>query len=114
MADTLVGLLITVLILVVLKGAARDVLTRLMDGVDPGLVAEGGRALAATPGVRGVSRLRVRWSGHQMLADASVEVDSSLTVREAHQVAHLAEGSLTRALPKLVGTVIHTHPAGGA
>jgi cation diffusion facilitator family transporter len=111
LADPLVGLLITVLILVVLKGAARDVFTRLMDGVDPTLVEEGGRALAATPGVQGVSALRVRWSGHQLHADAVVEVDPTLTVRDAHQVAHLAEANLTDALPKLAAAVIHTHPA---
>ncbi len=33
LADPLIGLLTTILILAVLKGAARDVFTRLMDGV---------------------------------------------------------------------------------
>jgi cation diffusion facilitator family transporter len=111
LADPLVGLLITVLILVVLKGAARDVFTRLMDGVDPALVEKGAHALAVTPGVQGVSGVRVRWSGHQLHADAVVHVDATLTVEEADQVAHVAEGNLSRALPKVASAVIHSHPA---
>ena len=110
LADPLVGLLITVLILMVLKGAARDVFTRLMDGVDPSLVAQGETALADTEGVLGVSALRVRWSGHQLHADAAVQVDPALTVEHAHRVAHRAEANLARALPKLSAAVIHTHP----
>jgi cation diffusion facilitator family transporter len=111
LADPLVGLLITVLILVVLRGAARDVFTHLMDGVDPALVEQGEAALAGTDGVTAVSGLRLRWSGHQIHADAVVDVDPSRTVRDAHVVAHSAEANLTRALPKVVAAVIHTHPA---
>lgn len=113
LADPIVGLVITVLILVVLKGAARDVFARLMDGVDPALVARGEAALADADGVRAVSGLRLRWSGHRLYADAVVDVDASLTVGAAHQVAHDAETSLLRALPKLAGAVIHTHPDEG-
>lgn len=112
LADPLIGLLITVLILIVLKGAARDVFVRLMDGIDPALAERGRVALADTDGVLGVSRLRIRWSGHQLHADAAVGVDAALTVEEAHQVAHLAEANLTEALPKMAGAIIHTHPAG--
>lgn len=111
LADPLIGLLITVLILAVLKGAARDVFTRLMDGVDPELVERVESALAGTDGVLGLSGLRVRWSGHQLHADAVVDVDPALSVLDAHQVAHRAEANLTRAVPKVAAVVIHTHPA---
>lgn len=110
LADPVVGLLITVLILVVLRGAARDVFTRLMDGVDPELVEQGEAALAGTEGVTAVSGFRLRWSGHQMHADAVIDVDPSLTVRDAHRVAHLAEANLTDALPNVAAAVIHAHP----
>ena len=81
-----------------------------MDGVDPSLVAQGETALADTAEVLGVSALRVRWSGHQLHADASVRVDPAMTVEHAHRVAHRAEANLARALPKLSAAVIHTHP----
>jgi cation diffusion facilitator family transporter len=110
LADPLVGLLITVLILLVLKGAARDVFARLMDAVDPHLVEQAEGALASTDGVRGVSGLRLRWMGHQLHADATVDVDPALSLDQAHTVAHRAEVNLTTALPKISSVVIHAHP----
>jgi divalent metal cation (Fe/Co/Zn/Cd) transporter len=50
LADPLVGLLITVAILFVLKGAATDIYRRLMDAVDPDLVDAAEISLRATPG----------------------------------------------------------------
>jgi len=110
LADPLVGLVITLAIAVVLWGAARDVFARLMDAVDPDLVDTGRAALAGTEGVRSVGELRLRWSGHQLFADATVDVDANLSVTDAHAVAHQAEESLTRSLPKVATVVIHAHP----
>ncbi len=58
-----------------------------------------------------MSGLRVRWSGHQLHADAVVDVDPALSVLEGHQVVHRAEANLTRAVPKVAAVVIHRHPA---
>lgn len=110
LADPLVGLAITAAIAVVMWGAARDVFGRLMDAIDPDLVEAGQAALADTDGVHSVGELRLRWSGHQLLADATVDVDAHLSVAEAHVVAHRAEDNLARALPKVATAVIHTHP----
>ncbi|MBA2443936.1 MAG: cation transporter, partial [Nocardioidaceae bacterium] len=78
LADPIVGLLITVAILFVLKGAARDIYRRLMDAVDPDLVTAAEEALAATPGVVAVEDVRVRWVGHRIRAEAGIAVDSAL------------------------------------
>ena len=51
LADPIVGLLITVAILAVLRGAARDIYRRLMDAVDPDLVDAAEAALREVPGV---------------------------------------------------------------
>ena len=57
LADPIVGLLITVAILVVLRGAARDIYRRLMDAVDPELVDQREADPArAVPGVVDVER----------------------------------------------------------
>lgn len=50
-ADGVVGLGITLVILVVLRSAARQVLARLMDAVDPELTAAIRRTLLETPGI---------------------------------------------------------------
>jgi cation diffusion facilitator family transporter len=112
LADPVVGLLITVAILVVLRSAARDVFARLMDAVDPALVDQGEAALLASPGVTGVARLRIRWMGHRLHADAELEVDGDLSLAEAHEIAHRAEDSLAAAVPKLASAVVHAYPPG--
>ncbi|MGV1005859.1 MAG: cation diffusion facilitator family transporter [Candidatus Nanopelagicales bacterium] len=112
LADPLVGLLITVAILMVLRTAARDVFARLLDGVDPHLVETAERALAAEPGVIGVRHVRMRWIGHRLHADAELDIDPAITLRDAHQLAHHAEHTLTHAVPKLSSALIHAYPAG--
>ena len=111
LADPIVGLLITVAILMVLRTAARDVFARLLDGVDPALVESAEQALAAEPGVVGVPRVRMRWIGHRLQADAELDVDPALSLRQAHDLAHHAEHALTHAVPRLSSAVIHAYPA---
>lgn len=112
LADPIVGLIITVAILMVLRTAARDVFSRLLDGVDPHLVEAGEQALAAEPGVIGVRRLRMRWIGHRLHADAELDIDPSISLSDAHRLAHHAEHTLTHAVPKLSSALIHAYPAG--
>src|SRR5262249_56591134 len=56
-ADPVVGLIITIAILAVLRQAAREIYRRLMDAVDPAVVDQAERVLAATPGVLDVGHL---------------------------------------------------------
>jgi cation diffusion facilitator family transporter len=111
LADPIIGLLITAAILMVLRTAARDVFARLLDGVDPGLVASAERTLAAEPGVIGVPRVRMRWIGHRLHADAELDVDPAMSLRQAHELAHHAEHSLSHAVPRLSSAIIHAYPA---
>jgi cation diffusion facilitator family transporter len=111
LADPIVGLLITAAILVVLRTAARDVFARLLDGVDPQLVDTAEMALVAEPGVRGVRRLRMRWIGHRLHADAELDIDPDMSLREAHRLAHTAEHTLAHAVPRLSTALIHAYPA---
>lgn len=113
LADPIVGLLITAAILLVLKDAAREVFHRLMDSVDPALVDTGEAAVREVPGVRGVSELRMRWIGHKLRAEATVEVDGGLSVRESHGVAVDVEHALIHAVPRLTAALVHTDPALG-
>jgi cation diffusion facilitator family transporter len=110
-ADPIVGLLITVAILAVLRTAARDVFRRLMDGVEPGLVATAEQALVAEPGVLGVRSLRMRWIGHRLHADVELDVAPTVSLADAHRVAHGAEHALTHAVPKLDSALVHAYPA---
>ena len=111
-ADPIIGLLITVAILAVLRTAARDVFRRLLDGVDPAVVDATENTLLETPGVLGVREVRLRWSGHTLLAEADVEVDPALTVAQAHDIAHHAQRHLISGVRRLGSATIHISPTG--
>jgi cation diffusion facilitator family transporter len=110
-ADPVVGLVITVAILFVLKGAAREVYRRLMDAVDPAIVDACEKALRATPGVSDVGELRLRWLGHQLRAECAIIVDGGLSLKEAHRIAVAAEHALLHEVPKLRAALVHADPA---
>ncbi|MDT7683679.1 MAG: hypothetical protein QOG57_3989 [Pseudonocardiales bacterium] len=110
-ADPLIGLAIAVMILLVARDAARDVLRRLMDAVDPAAVALAQRAAAAVPGVRTTDQLRMRWIGHELHAELAAGVDPELTVEQAHRLAHDVEHALVHAVPRLTNAVVHVEPA---
>jgi cation diffusion facilitator family transporter len=112
-ADPVVGLAITAAILVVAYQAAREVGRRLMDAVDPALVDQAEHTLAATPGVLGVGKVRLRWVGHQLRAECEIVVRGDITVVEAHEVAVQAEHGLLHALPRLSAALVHADPQPG-
>lgn len=112
LADPIVGLAISGAIVMVLCSAGRDVFRRLMDGVDPQVVDGAEAGLAAVPGVTCIRSLRIRWIGHALYAEADVEVEPDLSLRQSHSIAHVAEERLRRTVPKLSGVSIHTSPAG--
>ena len=111
-ADPVVGLAITVAIIGVLRSAVVQVGARLMDAVDPELVAQAVHAVETVDGVREVRDMRVRWIGHTLRAEADVSVDSDLTVIEAHDLAHHAEAHLLADVRRLSAATIHVSPAG--
>jgi cation diffusion facilitator family transporter len=113
-ADPVVGLLITVAIGYVLRDAAREVYRRLMDAVDPALVATVEQTLAGTPGVLAVGAVRLRWIGHQLRAECEIAVDAHSSVTQAHAVAVDAEHRLMHAVPRLYAALVHADPAGPA
>jgi cation diffusion facilitator family transporter len=112
LSDPIIGLLITVAILYVLRDAAGQVWRRLMDAVDPQLVGVGASALRQTPGVEAVHRLRLRWVGHDLIGEAVIRLDPSLTLAEAHRIATDGEHRMMHALPRLQRVTVHTNPAG--
>src|SRR5215204_5686466 len=100
-ADPVIGLVITGAILMVLRTASRDVFRRLMDAVEPELVDRAENVLATVPGVVGVQRVRMRWIGHEIQADADLKLDPQSTLSQAHVIAHRAEAVLVDSVPKL-------------
>lgn len=112
LADPIVGLVITVAIAGVLHSAAREVLNRLLDAVDPELVDQTYATLEQTPGIENVREVRLRWIGHSLRAEADVVVANDLSLTDAHKVAHDAERLLLGSIHRLAAATIHTSPKG--
>jgi cation diffusion facilitator family transporter len=109
-ADAVVGLAISAAILVVLVQAARSVGERLMDAVDPDLVARAEEVAAAVPEVQEVTELRMRWLGHRLQAEVRMTVDRDLDVAAGHVIADRVEQALMSELPLLSGVIVHVNP----
>jgi cation diffusion facilitator family transporter len=114
-ADPVFGLLITATILLAVRSSARSIYHRLMDAIDPGLVHVAEQVLAATPGIEAVDRLRMRWVGHDLHAEAAITCDAQRTLHAAHDIAEEGRHRLLHALPRLRSVTVHVNPtsAGG-
>lgn len=100
LADPIVGLVISAMIAVLLLGTVRSVGRRLMDGIEPELVARAEHALEHATGVETVDRVRLRWVGHRLHGDAIVRT-SVKSLTEANRVAVDAESSVNKHLPNV-------------
>ena len=109
-ADPLVGLLITVMIMGVLWGAAKQIFGRLMDAVDPTLVDRIEAVAAPVAGVQAVEGVRVRWIGHRLEASLLITVDRELTVAEGHDIAELVRHDLFHSVGGLDEILVHVDP----
>jgi cation diffusion facilitator family transporter len=111
-ADPIVGLLISVAILFIGKDAATAMWHRLMDAVDPALVAKVEHEARETPGVQGIDDLRVRWLGHRLWAELHVKVDEDTPLWQAHDVAEDVRHRLFHAIPQVAEVTVHLDPCG--
>lgn len=98
-ADPIIGLVISAVIAVMLWGTAREVLRRLLDGVDPALVARVESAAAA--GGTELADVRLRWIGHRLALQARLPLPGSATVAESAAVRSVIERRLREAVPTL-------------
>ncbi|MCX6500157.1 MAG: cation diffusion facilitator family transporter [Arthrobacter sp.] len=111
LADPIVGLLIAAAIVILLWGTVRSIGRRLMDGIEPELVDRARSALAATPGVEAVPALQLRWIGHRIHGNATIQV-ADMPISAGQQIVREAERRLGQALPNLDGIAVRTATLG--
>jgi cation diffusion facilitator family transporter len=109
-ADPIVGLVISIAIFAVLRGAARQIFQRLMDAVDPDIVEEIEHTARHAIGVREVGAVQARWVGHRLTASIAVVVDEDLSVREGHEVAEAVRHEMLHAVRHLDDVDVHIDP----
>jgi cation diffusion facilitator family transporter len=109
-ADPIVGHLIAAAILGIVWQSGKMVFTRLLDGVEPGVIEEIRHAAAHVPGVEDISEVRARWLGHRLRAEVNVAVDPELSVAEGHAIAREVNHQLLHHLRYLDMAVVHVDP----
>jgi cation diffusion facilitator family transporter len=103
--DPLVGVAISIAILFIVKEASLAIWNRLLDGIEPEILAEIEHAPMHILGVRAVRDVRARWMGHKVYGDVTIEVDPLLSVDKADALTKEVEASLREHI-RLLGTAV--------
>ena len=110
LADPIVGLLITLAIFGIVWQSAKAVLTRMLDGVEPGITDEIRHAAEHVPGIRQVIDVRARWLGHRLNAELDVALDGTTTLIAADTLTTQFERELFQHMPALSAARIRVRP----
>ena len=109
-ADPVAGLVISVAIFGVLRQAAREVYGRIMDRVDDHTVAAAEHEVREIEDVRSVDRIRMRWVGHELLAEVEVSASPALSLVQAHDIAEAVRHRLLHTIRRLADATVHVSP----
>lgn len=109
-ADPIASLFIGIAVFAVLRDATIQIYRRLMDSVDPNLVARVKEVLIGTTGIEAVDKIRIRWVGHELRAEIEVLSNPDLSLVESHRIAESAHHNLLHQIPRLSEAIIHTSP----
>ncbi|MCC6485384.1 MAG: cation transporter [Armatimonadetes bacterium] len=108
--DPLIGLVITISILVIAGETAKAVWGRLVDAIEPEIVAQIEELPLKVRGVQGVHDVRARWMGHKIVADLHITVHPFLTVQDSHAIAVQVRDFLREKITPLASAVVHVDP----
>jgi cation diffusion facilitator family transporter len=110
LADPIVGLLITIAIVQIVWQSSKAVFTRMLDGIEPEVIAEIRHAVEHIDAVKKVTEVRGRWLGHRLHAELNVAVPSDLSVAQAHTVAKEVRHQVMHHLNYVSSVMVHVDP----
>ena len=114
LADPIVGMGIALVILRIVWSSAREIVVRMLDGIEPEVVDEVRHQAGHVEGVLAVEEVRARWVGHQIRSEVNVVVAPGLTVADGHRVAVAVRRRLIDRIDHLADAVVHVDPASAA
>ena len=107
-------LVLFLLVLVILFNALRIMrppLRELMDTEPPHITEQAGEIARGVEGVVDIEKVFARKSGTRYWVDMHVEVDGSMSVHHAHELAHQVKDAVRNAMPRVHDVLIHIEPA---
>jgi cation diffusion facilitator family transporter len=114
LADPIVGIGISLVILRIVWQSLRTIGLRAMDGVEPGTIDTIARSARAVDGVRGVTDVRARWLGHGIRAELTIEVPPDATVVQAQALADHVRHELSHDVEHISDVTVEARPPGVA
>jgi cation diffusion facilitator family transporter len=85
----------------------------LMDGIDnTELYCQLFEAVKGVKGAHNPHRVRARKIGNYYMVNLDIEVEPTLSVKEAHDIARLVEKSITSTLKNIYDVMVHVEPLG--
>ena len=109
--DAVAAIVVAAMIVLMGYRLGRNALNELIDtGLDFDLVDDLRASMLGDKSVIGIHNLRTRSMGGLGYVDAHIEVDSDLTVSEAHYIAHRIEYRVKKQFPQIVDVQIHIDP----
>lgn len=86
----------------------------LMDGVDdPGIYKRVFKAVAKVKGVHRPHNVKIRKLAYRYLIAVDIEVDSGMTVKDSHRLAHKVDEELRKEIRNIYDIIVHVEPYGG-
>ncbi|ESX20634.1 cobalt transporter [Mesorhizobium sp. LSJC255A00] len=114
LADPIIGLLITVAIFAIVWQSSKAVLTRMLDGVEPGIVDEIHHAAEHVSGIERVQSVQARWIGHRLHADVAISVADAATAKDVMGVTEALKEELFAHLPALAEANVRLESSAGS
>lgn len=74
------------------------------------ITGQAGRVARQVPAVRGVEKCHARQLGYAFVLEMHIEVDETMTVGQAHVVAHRVQDAVRAALPRVSKVTVHIEP----
>jgi cation diffusion facilitator family transporter len=108
--DPIFGLIIGLAIVFITRDAIVAMWYRLMDAVDPHLIAHAESAIQQSPGVREINYLRMRWIGHCLHLESCISVDPDYEFSEIPDLRKHIDQELIKELPYLTEITVSISP----
>lgn len=112
LADPIIGILITIIILMIVRQSAAAVLTRMLDGVDPDMLDDVRHAADHVAGIKRLDEIKARWIGHKLHLDVAMAVDGTLPLISVDRLTDSLRHELAEHLPALGSVHIRAIPTG--
>ena len=111
--DTITAMAVSVWIMYVAFKIYMQTNRELMDGVDdPGIYKTVFAAVSKIRGVHNPHHVRIRKSGHRYVIAVDIEVDGSLSVNSAHELAHKVDEQIRKDVKDVYDILVHVEPYG--